>query len=429
MYRDGKPASPAFSLRAEAIALLRLQEHRQNSVFRDLRTLMPYASALSHQRDASAAVAEVAGRIEQGLSFAPDLVLVFFSRHHVAAAERIAVELKQRLAPGALLGCSAEGVIGNEEEVDQGPGLVVWAGRWASSMHSAPFRLHLEETADGFSLLGWPDELLNAEPGNTTILVFGDPFTFPVELLLNQLNEDYPGVPLVGGMASAARSPGQNRLLLGDQVHLDGAVGVILQGAVPIGSIVSQGCRPIGRPMVITRAQDQVIQELGGVTPLRRLQELWSQLSPDDQTLLQQGLHIGRVIDEYREQFKPGDFLVRNVQRLSQETGALEIGESVRVGQTVQFHVRDAASAHADLHQLLRQYPRSQPRPPAAALLFSCNGRGRRMFEALHHDARAIQTELGRLPVAGFFAAGELGPVGGRNFIHGFTASIVLFQD
>jgi small ligand-binding sensory domain FIST len=181
--------------------------------------------------------------------------------------------------------------------------------------------------------------------------------------------------------------------------------------------------------MVITKAEENIILELGGRPPLAHLQELWQSLTPHEQQLFQQGLHVGRVINEYRGDFQRGDFLVRNVLGLIRDSGALAVGERVRVGQTVQFHVRDAETADEDLRSLLQLDLGAHEKRPAAALLFSCNGRGTRFFSRPDHDAGAIRTEAGTIPVAGFFAQGELGPVGGQNFIHGFTASVALFEE
>jgi len=233
----------------------------------------------------------------------------------------------------------------------------------------------------------------------------------------------------MGGMASGADAPGQGRLLLGERVLEQGAVGVLLQGPLRLWSVVSQGCRPIGRHMVVTRAEENLILELGGKPPLLQLQQLWQELSSRDQELFQQGLHIGLAVSEYRERFGRGDFLVRNVLGLEQQTGALAIAGRARVGQTVQFHVRDSQSADDDLHLMLQVAATAHDAKPASALLFTCNGRGTRLFSQPHHDAQVVRAEMADIPIAGFFAQGELGPVGTQNFIHGFTASIVLFAD
>jgi small ligand-binding sensory domain FIST len=390
---------------------------------------MPFAAAISTQGQTSAALDEVCAPALEQLKGTPDLALLFFSGHHSDEAARIASTAQQRLGARALLGCVGEAIIGNEREIEQRPALSLWVGRWARPVDLEPFMLTLEETGEGPSLLGWPDGLLAADPATAAVLLLGDPLTFPVEAFLKQMNEDYRGVRVLGGMASGFPGPGHCRLLCGERALDRGAVGVLLQGAVGLRSIVSQGCRPIGRHMVVTRGQQNLIQELGGRPVLEQLRELWNELSPEEQELFQQGLHVGVVINEYRGEFQRGDFLVRNVMGLDRETGALAITDRVRVGQTVQFHVRDAATADEDLHALLQIDLSAHERRPAGALVFSCNGRGSRLFAEPHHDARAVRAEAGEVPLAGFFAQGELGPIGGQNFLHGFTASVALFEE
>jgi small ligand-binding sensory domain FIST len=392
---------------------------------------MPFAAALSIQSNSKQALEEVCGAVQGPLQATPDLAIVFFSPHHAASAPTIASVLHERLSPRCLIGCVGEAIVGNEREIERSPAVSLWLARWTKRVELEPFHLALERTPDGMSLMGWPDGLMGCDPDRTAVLVLGDPFTFPADAFLEQVNEQHARVRVMGGMASGVRGPGQARLILGDRVLNQGAVGVLLQGPIRVRSIVSQGCRPVGRHMVVTRVgeQENVIAELGGKSPLVQLQELWPQLSPREQQLFQQGLHIGRVINEYQGEFQPGDFLVRNVLGLDAESGALVITDRVRVGQTVQFHVRDADSADEDLHALLQMDLSAHERRPAGGLLFTCNGRGTRLFAEPHHDASVIRAEAGPLPLAGFFAQGELGPVGGQNFIHGFTASVVLFEE
>jgi small ligand-binding sensory domain FIST len=400
---------------------------------------MPFAAALSRAPQAVQALDEVCLATRAGLGGPPDLAVLFFSAHHAGAAGQLARAAGQQLAPRALIGCVAETVVAQDQEVEQGPALALWLARWSGAVTLTPFHLVLEGTADGPSLIGWPDPLVEligrpADPTSPTrqrgdsVLVLGDPFTFPTDLFLGRMNEDLPGLPVLGGMASGMRGPGQCRLLLGGEVHDRGAVGVLLQGEVGLRWIVSQGCRPVGRPLVVTRAEQNVIFELGGRTPLEQLQEMWEGLSSEDQELVRAGLHLGVVINEYQERFDRGDFLIRNLQGLDGNSGALIVADEVRVGQTVQFHVRDAATADEDLRALLGQ-ARAGGRPAASGLLFSCNGRGTRLFDQPNHDAGAIRQELGPIPLAGLFAQGELGPVGGQNFIHGYTASLALFEE
>jgi small ligand-binding sensory domain FIST len=390
---------------------------------------MPFASALSTNPDTRAALAEVCEEALGPLQGTPDLALLFFSPHHHPAAEHLAEASQGRLNSGSLLGCPGESIVGKDQEIENGPALSLWLARWPAGTSVQPFHMTLEQTSEGYTLLGWPDELGQVPPEQAFILLLADPFTFPVDAFLSHMNDEYPGLRVMGGMASGAQQPGENRLLLGNRVLDHGAIGVLVQGPVQARSVVSQGCRPIGRHLVITRAQDNIIMDLGGKPAVVQLQELWQTLPPRDQELVRKGLHVGRVISEYQGEFRRGDFLIRNVMGLDRQNGALAITDHVRVGQTVQFHVRDAATADEDLHVLLQNDLKSHATKPAGALLFTCNGRGSRLFEQPHHDARAVAAEAGLIPLAGFFAQGELGPVGGRNFIHGFTASVVLFEE
>ena len=287
--------------------------------------------------------------------------------------------------------------------------------------------LEFERTAEGGALKGWPDELAGEWPAESFVILLGEPFSFPADFLLERMNEDRPTVPVIGGMASGGTQPGENRLLLGPATHTEGAVALHVSGPVRLKTVVSQGCRPIGRPFVVTKAERNILFELGGKPAMVQLRELFDTLPTREQRLVQRALHVGRVVSEYQDRFEQGDFLVRNVIGIDANTGAIAIGDYIRPGQTVQFHIRDEEAADAELKQLLRAAKQSCP-TPAGALLFTCNGRGTRMFSEPHHDAAAIASALGPIPLAGFFAQGELGPIGRQNFIHGFTASIGLFM-
>ena len=390
---------------------------------------MPFAAAVSTLAQTGSAIDEVCSHVAAELGGRPDLVLLFFSNHHAAEIDLLARSVTERLNPICSLGCIAEGVIGQDIEVEQDPGLSLWAVKWTSPVSVDPFHLTLELTADGTSLMGMPDALVGASGLDAVVLMLGDPFTFPAEVFLQQMNDDCKGLRVLGGMASGIRGPGQVRLLLNGKIHNEGAVGVLLQGPVGLRPIVSQGCRPIGQPMLVTRRRERTILELGGRDPLEQLKHVWQSLSLEDQRLYKQGLQIGRVISEYRDVFQRGDFLVRNIIEYDKQTGGLTLTDSVRVGQTIQFHIRDAATADEDLRALLQLDVAAHDKKPAAALVFSCNGRGSRLFSVPHHDARTICQEVGSIPLAGFFAMGELGPVGGLNFQHGYTASIALFEE
>jgi small ligand-binding sensory domain FIST len=326
-----------------------------------------------------------------------------------------------------VIGCSGESIVGVGTEVEMASAMSLWVASLPGTT-VLPMRLEFVRTAEGGTIVGWPDELPDAWPAGSALLVLGDPFNFPPELLLERINAEQPGVPVIGGMASAATQPGENCLFIGPKVYRDGAVAALVHGDVSIRSIVSQGCRPIGEHFVITKAERNVIQQLGGAPAYQRLIEVYATLATHEQAMLRRGLHVGRVVSEYQERFEQGDFLVRNVMGVDQESGAIVIGDYVRAGQTVQFHVRDADTADGELRQMLAAIKHAPNSAPRAALLFTCNGRGTRLFPGPNHDAEAIGDALGNIPLAGFFAAGEMGPIGGKNFLHGFTASIAVFE-
>ena len=353
----------------------------------------------------------------------PDLALLFISRQHAPELEDAAALVAKGLKGCHLIGCTAEAVIGGKVEHEGKPAITLWA----ASMPRATIRssqISLEVTADGDAFQGIPE----IPDGPTTMLLLPEPFSFPTDDFLVRMHEDHPGVNVLGGMASAARSPGENRLFLGDQVLVDGAFSVLISGPVRVWPIVSQGCRPFGKPLVVTRAEKNLIHELGGKPALEKLSQELKELSVEERAMLERGLHVGIAIDARKREHRRGDFLVRNVIGFSRDESSIAVADVVKPGTTIQFHLRDAKTASEDLEYLLRD-SRGSGCTPRGALIFSCNGRGKRMFEVPSHDALCFARELGDLPLAGFFAAGEIGPVGGQNFIHGFTASIALFED
>jgi small ligand-binding sensory domain FIST len=379
---------------------------------------MPFASALSTHPVPAIATGEVAGQVLERLGPHPDLAVVFVTRPHVGALEDAAAAIRKVLSPTLLLGCAAESVVGQGIEVEEAPAVSLWAG---VTGQVAPVRLWTEAGEEGPQVAGWPTTLPFEPQG---LVLLADPYTFPVETLFKGLGERHPDLPILGGMASAAQGAGGNRLALDDRVYSVGAVGALIGPGAQLSTVVSQGCRPIGRPLVVTRSERNVIYELAGEPALERLMEMVRDGMPErDIRLINQGLHMGLVIDEHQVEFGRGDFLVRNVLGADQSNGAIAVGDVVDVGTTVQFHVRDADSADEDLRELLT------PEDANGALLFTCNGRGTRLFPAPNHDADVVGDLLHDPPLAGFFAAGELGPVGGRNFVHGFTASLALFRD
>ncbi|HEV3164301.1 MAG TPA: FIST N-terminal domain-containing protein [Isosphaeraceae bacterium] len=382
---------------------------------------MACASALSTAKNSDRAFQEVLDRVQEGLGGKrADLVAIFASSHHADRLDRLTREIRDRELGRHVLGCTGESIIGDGQEVEAAPAVSLWAIH-LPGIGLNPIRLTFDAT--GFS--GWPSELAGVPLEGRTILLLADPFSFPTDEWLKAINAISKPPRVVGGVASGAQAPGRNRLVLDDEVFSDGAVGIVIDQAASIRTVVSQGCRPIGRPWLVTRVENNIIRELGRRPALDVLREQFAELDAADQELVQQGLHIGRVINEYQDTFQRGDFLVRNVMG-ADDAGGLAITDVVRVGQTVQFHVRDAASADQDLRALLES---ERPEAPVTgALLFTCNGRGTRLFSAPNHDVSVLHQQLGPIPVAGFFAMGEIGPVGGQNFLHGFTASVALFR-
>jgi small ligand-binding sensory domain FIST len=384
---------------------------------------MKCVSALSTARATESASRQILGKLEQGLGGErADLCVLISSMHHADELGRISAELMERSQVRHVLGCTAESLVGEDREVEGAPGLALWA----ISVPGASLQpVRLDEP--GGATLEAVESLQS--PEKAALLLLGDPFSFRAEDLLSRLNQQVPGLRVIGGMASGSQVPRANQLLLDGKAYLDGAVGILLSGGLTVRTVVSQGCRPIGRTMIVTRAENNVIRELGRRPALDVLREMFQELSDDDQRRIQDGLHIGRVINEYQEKFQRGDFLVRNVTG-ADDSGAIQITDLVRVGQTVQFHVRDAETADEDLREnlLLARERFPSLSPPLGALLFTCNGRGTRLFDQPDHDVKMIHKVFGPTPVAGFFAMGEIGPVGGQNFLHGFTASVALFE-
>jgi small ligand-binding sensory domain FIST len=381
----------------------------------------------STHTDLAAAIREAvaAARAELGGSPEPADVAIVFASAAYGSAIRAAFEALADLVPATtLIGATAEGVLGGGEEFERVPAVVVWLARLPGGWIRA-VSLDYRQTPDGGMFVGWPDDLDAAWPDNAALLLIADPFSFPVDAFITRMEEEHPGVPIIGGMASGGMEPGSNTLVVGSRTEDSGAVGIVIGGGVRLRPVVSQGCRPIGKPMVVTKAEENLIVELGGRPATERLRETYGELDAADRQLVRSSLHMGRAATEYRDTFRRGDFLVRNVIGADPESGVIAVGDSVRAGQTVQFHVRDAASADEDLRGLLAAHAESRP---AGVLVFTCNGRGLRLFDQPHHDARCVRDCLGSVPTAGFFAQGEIGPIGDRTFLHGFTASIALVE-
>jgi small ligand-binding sensory domain FIST len=378
------------------------------------------AVGISDELDPVEAFGIAAAEARRGLDGECDLALVFAGAPHLGHAKWILSEVHERLAPKSLIGCGAGGVVGAGREIEEGPGAVVWALA-APGAEIATHHFEAEPAADGVTLHGLAEP---AELGEA-LLVLADPYTFSAESLLADLNQSRPGMPVLGGLASAAAA-GSASLFRDGDVLGGGAVACSLSG-VPFVPCVSQGATPVGPEMTITAGEGNVVAELASRPAVERLREAIGELEVREQRLAAQGLMLGLVIDENQPAYERGDFLVRPILGADPDAGSLALGDRVRIGQTVRMHVRDGATADEDLRDALRAQAAALGTSGAAgALLFTCNGRGSHMFEIPDHDASAVEDALGA-PAGGFFCAGEIGPVGGRNFLHGFTATIAVF--
>jgi small ligand-binding sensory domain FIST len=356
-----------------------------------------------------------------------DLAFVFASPEYQDHYREVLAAVREAVAPAHLLGCSGQGVITTGREVEGEPAISVLCLSLPGARLAA-LRLRQEDTFSATTAEAWHRRTRLAPDGVGAWVILADPFSFDTEALLAALSVAYPGVPLVGGLASSAPGARRTRLFLDGHVHESGALLLGIGGGWTVRAVVSQGAEPIGETWTITAAQHNVIRGLGGRTPLEVLVDTLRDLPPELQQRASRNLLVGLAMDEYRDTFARGDFLIRNLVGVDQAAGAIAIGDRPRVGQTLQFQVRDAAAAADELDAMLEEAAgQLAGLEPAGALLCSCNGRGIGLFGAPDHDAGAIRQRFGDLPVAGFFCNGEIGPVGGKNFLHGFTASIAFF--
>jgi small ligand-binding sensory domain FIST len=353
----------------------------------------------------------------------PDLAIVFVCGGEAEVVGEAMQRASGMAAAVATIGCSAPGVIGAGRGVEATTAAAVWCAV-LPGVQVRSFDLEVMTAEDGMAVIGMPDQ----HDDDAVAVLLADPWSFPVDGFVEQSNTALPGLPIVGGMAAGAGGRGTTRLLVDGHVVDRGAVGVLLSGPVGVRTLVSQGCRPVGPAMTVTAAEGNVILELAGVPALQKLREILAMLPPDEQALVSEGLQLGVARDEYVEEHVQGDFVIRGVAGADETRDALVVGDIVPVGRTVRFQVRDASAADNDLREMLERFHTgSEIEPIEGALLFSCNGRGAHLFGTADHDPQAIRSGLAPSGVAGCFAAGEIGPVGGRNFVHGFTASILAF--
>jgi small ligand-binding sensory domain FIST len=387
----------------------------------------------SSKQTAKQIITQMSERLLSELGQEPDLVIAFVSHHYSRSFEKIPGYIKDKLKPKALIGCSAGGLIGGGEEVEHDKGIAL-AGAVMPGVNLSTFHVFNEQLPDGDAPPSEWEKIVGVDNSvEPSFILLPDPFTFRIETMVQGLDYAFANSVKVGGMASGANEPGRNALFLNGDVYPEGMVGLAVSGNVTVDTVVAQGCRPIGKPLTVTACQGNILLELDGEPAIHKLKSVLEDLPPHDQELARNSLFLGVVMNEFKTDFKCGDFLIRNLVGLVPEAGAIVVGELLRPGRTVQFHLRDAATSSEDLRLMLKNYcdrtrlsgARAQAQ---GALLFSCLGRGKYLYGTKNHDSDIFREYVGEVPLTGFFCNGEIGPVGGTTFLHGYTSSFGLFR-
>lgn len=391
---------------------------------------MRWSSAVSEGASLDSAISECAAEIRADMGkLNADLAVAFVSQHHADELGSLPALVQEALPTGQFVGCSGGGVIGAGREVEHRPGVAVAAAH-LPDVEVVPFRVETSDMPDADAPPeGWRDLVGASEHDEAQFILLIDPFSFDAEQFVMGLDFAFPGSSKIGGMASGGQRPGGNTLFLSDEVYHSGAVGVALSGNLTVDTIVAQGCRPIGRPMQVTSASRNVLKGLDDDKPIEALQRIYRDLSSSDQRLAQQAVFLGIAMDPMNESPQLGDFLVRNIMGGNHETGEISVGELLREGQTVQFHVRDAETSAQDLNHMLTSYSARGPiYEETGALIFSCLGRGEYLYGQPDHDTQMFRDTVSPMPLTGFFCNGEIGPVGGSTFLHSYTSSFGIFR-
>lgn len=357
-----------------------------------------------------------------------DLVCCFIAPQFLTNYQDVPDLAGEYFERSTFLGCSAGGIIGGGVEIEQTAAISMIAASMPG-VDIASFHLHDDDLPDLDAPQGQWEQLVSVSPRNQpAFILLPDPFSFRIDVLTQGLDFAFPGSVKVGGLASGAHRSGMNALFLNNHIYRSGCIGVALGGDLVVDTIVAQGCKPVGWPLSVTRAEKNFLFELDGQPALNALYEVLEDMSDRDKELAKNSLFLGVVMNEFQEQFSQGDFLIRNILGLEPKSGALLVGEILRNSQTVQFHVRDADTSADDLRHLLERYRQSRPGAAAGALLFSCLGRGQHLYGRPNHDSDCFHEVIGQIPLGGFFCNGEIGPVGGTTFLHGYTSSFGIFR-
>jgi len=400
---------------------------------------MKWVSALSTRPSLEAAIAEVVEQAQQRLQDPADLAIVFVSSAFASEFSRLMPLLQERLAVTALIGCSGGGIVGVDpaaqvQEVEGVAALSLTLAKLPGVKVQA-FHVSGNQLPD---LDSPPDrwvELIQADPqDNPQFILLADPFSASINNLLQGLDYAYPDAVKIGGLASAGAISPHSGLFCNFETFSEGIVGIALSGDVVLEAIVAQGCRPIGQPYRVVEGERNILMQLeeqvdadtiacgSSQTPLDVLQSLFQDLNEADRVLAQHSLFVGIASNEFKQRLDQGDFLVRNLLGVDPKTGAIAVGDRIRPGQRIQFHLRDAETSTEDLELLLARHHRTSSTEAVGALMFSCLGRGEGLYGQPNYDSRLFDRYFAGVPVSGFFCNGEIGPVGNTTFLHGYTS-------
>jgi small ligand-binding sensory domain FIST len=408
---------------------------------------MKWANALSTRPSLEAAIEEVVAQAQQQLKAPADLGLVFISAAFASEFSRLLPLLKERLAVPALIGCSGGGVIGigaeGQAQEIEGKAALSLTLAYLPGVKVQPFHVAAESLPD---LDSSPDrwvELMQVSPQDQPqFILLADPFSSSINNFLQGLDFAYPGAVKVGGLASISSTSNSSGLFCNDRAYREGVVGVALSGNIVLEAIVAQGCRPIGQPYRVVEGERNIVIKLEeqpkvdadvdkiaydvSQTPLEALQEMFQDLSESDRALAQHSLFVGVARDEFKRHLEHGDFLIRNLLGVDPKSGAIAVGDRIRLGQRIQFHLRDAETSGEDLELLLDRYQQQAQSHAAGALMFSCMGRGAGLYGQPDYDSNLFERYIPSAPLSGFFCNGEIGPVGSATFLHGYTSVFAI---
>lgn len=357
-----------------------------------------------------------------------DLLLVFVAESYDHFDSEYLIEkINQELSVQCIVGCNACGVIGDDIEVEIDAAISMLAMNLPEN-ELYPFHL----TAEQINRIDHPEDMIKITDVFPTdlpqFIVLSDPMSCDVVHFIDQLNKTYPNQSVLGGLSSGILLKKDNWLCLNRKIYTEGIVGVGIVGKLKFQTMISQSCKPIGEPYIITRADNNILYELSGKPALYVMSEVVQDLAKEEKKQAETSLLVGLVIDEYQKEFSIGDFLIRNIMGFDMESGALSIGAYLKEGQTLQFQLRDIKSSKLDLKKQLKkiQFKSDQTH---GAIMVNCCGRGTYLYNKDNYDISQIQKIMGAIPVTGFFANGEIGPALGRNYLHGYTLSLGIFSN